>query len=407
MTVLNYGEGLRLELTIDPSAVTGSFEGPQGDLWSDPAAALIAALDDPLDFPAFEKAVAPGDRVTIAVGEGLPRAEQLIPALVEWLVDAGASREEMIVLCTDASRELAERLEEMSQTVSDPLFTVEVHDPNDRSRLSHLAADDDGEPILVNRRLFDADLVVPIGCVRDAGTRGYGGVNGCLFPAFSDAACSGRFQRQWLDKGQGRNRASSTHEADEATWLLGAIFTIQVVPGRDGEVLHVIAGQGPAVREHAQQLNREAWRFEGVERADLVIASVTGSRGQDVWAAIGSALDVATRLVQDGGAIALCTDVHEEPSPTLREMVGAEELARSIQTIRSESPPDAVPALQLAEALEQARVYLVSHLDEAIVEDLGMVHVDEPGDLSRLASRSGSCLIVPDAPYVVLHSGVE
>ena len=57
-------------------------------------------------------------------------------------------------------------------------------------------------------------------------------------------------------------------------WLLGARFTVQVVPGRGVEVLHVLAGDLAAVSERGEQLYDQAWRFDDLKPASLVVVAV-------------------------------------------------------------------------------------------------------------------------------------
>ena len=73
-------------------------------------------------------------------------------------------------------------------------ITLLTHDPADRRQLAYLAANEAGEAILVNRALHDADVVLPVGCLRADEAAGYFGIHGALFPAFSDAKTLQRFR---------------------------------------------------------------------------------------------------------------------------------------------------------------------------------------------------------------------
>ena len=67
-------------------------------------------------------------------------------------------------------------------------ITLLTHDPADRRQLAYLAASPSGEAILVNRALHDADVVLPVGCLRPDETAGYFGIHG--------ASVSGVFRRE-------------------------------------------------------------------------------------------------------------------------------------------------------------------------------------------------------------------
>ena len=66
------------------------------------------------------------------------------------------------------------------------------------ARLAYLAASSEGKPIYLDRALADADLVIPIGCLRLDGTLGYFGVGSTVFPTFSDAQNLQRFRAPHL-----------------------------------------------------------------------------------------------------------------------------------------------------------------------------------------------------------------
>ena len=52
-------------------------------------------------------------------------------------------------------------------------------------------------------------------------------------------------------------------------------------------------------------------------------------------------------------------------------------------------------------ALEQARVYLLSGLDESLVEDVGLVPLAGGADLARLAAQHTSCIVLANAQYAI------
>ena len=74
-----------------------------------------------------------------------------------------------------------------------------------------------------------------------------------------------------------------------------------------------------------------------------------------------------------------------------------------MRQIRRDNPRDALPALQLARALETSRVYLLSRLDPGLVEDLEMIPIDGPDELVRLAQRNSSCLVLANAVHAMVH----
>ena len=134
--------------------------------------------------------------------------------------------------------------------------------------MAYLAANESGEAILINRALHEADVVLPVGCLRADETAGYFGIHSSVFPAFSDAKTIQRFRGFGRLNGRGNRRRELTAEVDHVAWLLGVNFTIQVVPAAGDRVLHVLAGQSDSVRQRGRELYRAAWSWPVAERAE-------------------------------------------------------------------------------------------------------------------------------------------
>src|SRR5258708_5996721 len=92
--------GLR-HLEIDVAAanvVTVRRDAPAPAL-SDPAAAVRAALEQPLDFPPLRRALTPDDQVVIAVDEQVPQLPRLLVPILEHVRSAGVAAEAITLLC--------------------------------------------------------------------------------------------------------------------------------------------------------------------------------------------------------------------------------------------------------------------------------------------------------------------
>ncbi|HEV3416439.1 MAG TPA: lactate racemase domain-containing protein, partial [Pirellulales bacterium] len=374
MSILRYGANSTLELDIEPVALLADCRAPRGVAVADPVAVLSAALADPLDFPQLRQAVIPGDRVVLALEPELPQAPALVSAVVSSLLEAGAAAADICILHAGGATSVTAE-SSCGRLSGECVEGIEIigHDPQDRGHLSYLAANEEGEPIYVNRRLFDADVVLPIGCLRLATTPDYFGIHGAVFPTFSDAATLDRF-RATVAASEPDEMARRRKEAQEVAWLLGIMLTIQVVPASAGGVLHVVAGNLDAVERRGSELCKSAWDFEVPRRADLVVAAIEGV-DQQTWENVGRAVAAASRAVADDGAIAICTELEAKPGPALGWLRRARNLPDALRHIRRQHTADAAAAHELAQALQRGRVYLLSRLDESVVEELGMAPV--------------------------------
>jgi nickel-dependent lactate racemase len=267
--------------------------------------------------------------------------------------------------------------------------------------MAYLAAAENGEPIYLNRALADADVLLPIGCVRRRGQPGFHGIHGPLFPAYSDQRTQLRFRS--VDAfGSAADRKGLVEEAANVGWLLGVSFTIQVVPGPGARVLHVLAGEVAAVRRRSRELYEAAWRFTAPRRASLVVATIEGGAAQQTWQNVGRALRCAQRLVEEGGAIALCCELADEPGPAICCLATAASRGEALRQIRRDRAADLLPALQLARAVGRRHVYLLSRLDQALLEDLQVSPLRDSAELARLARRHATCILLANAPWAVV-----
>jgi nickel-dependent lactate racemase len=280
-------------------------------------------------------------------------------------------------------------------------IAVLTHDPTDRRQLAYLAANALGDAILINRALHEADVVISIGCLRADETAGYFGIHGAIFPACSDFKTIQRFRSHESSSGQGNHHRDLIAEADHVAWLLGVNFTIQVVPGADDQVLHVLAGQSQAVERRGRELYRGVWSWPVTDRASLVVAGMEGDATQQTWENFGRTLQAAARFAEEDGAIVICSDLSAHPGAALRRAAHAHSAECECSSRHAEHPRGGGgPAAQLARVLQGHKVYLLSQLDPSVVEELDVIPIAKPDELNRLARQHGSCIVLSNAPYV-------
>jgi nickel-dependent lactate racemase len=404
MADLRYGMSSTLHFDLDGSAF--SHVGiPRGRPLDDPFAATRHAVAEPLDYPPLGRSTTPGDRVVIALDSDIPQAAQVIAAVVQSLTEAGVDGDGIVILRPRAAGCGTEDSCGSIEAAHAGHIPVVVHEPDERKNMAYLAATSEGEPILIHRALHEADLILPIGRLRGDGRPGYFGIHGAVFPAFSDAKTLGRFRAEDAWDGRGKRHRHLCAESAHVAWLLGINFTIQVVPAAGERIMHVVAGQSDAVRQHGRELYHSTWGESVARRADLVVAAIEGGPSEQTWESLGQTLDAALSLVEDGGAIAVCSELTAEPGPGVQQMAGGRSRSAAMRRIAKESPLDALPASQLARALDNGPVYLLSGLSPSLLEDLEIVPVAAGEELVRLARRRKSCILLSNAARAM--PGVE
>lgn len=393
---LKYGENGQLPLEVPAGALVAEFGRPATAAVDDAGAALRAALAEPIDFPPLMSAVVPGDRVAIPLQPGLPQAANLVAALVDCLCQAGISATDISILVTpedtstDPKRALGSSLADQVELV--------VHDSTDRDALAYLASSSEKKPIYLNRVLQDADVVLPIGLLRVDSAVAYHGIHGVILPSFSDSDTIERF-RAPSNEDSDVQRRRRYEEASEAAWLLGVIATIQVVPGCGDSILHVLAGSVEGVLKEGRKLCQSAWQYPVPQPAKLVVAGIEGSANCQTWENVARAVASALKAVDDDGVIAICSELSTSPGEALQHLATAENYETALHDVRRQRSADAIPASQILRALDQSRIFLLSCLDDEVVEDLGLAPVSDEDEITRLSSRFDSCIVLSNAQY--------
>jgi nickel-dependent lactate racemase len=383
-------EDQRVQLMRESNvAVANPAESP-----IDPAVLVQRALEEPLEFPPLSAAVVPGDRVAIAVDAGVPRVSEVVSGAVLSFHKAGIDLEAISIVTTDAEtgRLCREVLKKHGPTL--PHFVI--HDPEDMDNLCLVGLTRRKEAVVVNRTIFDADVVLPIGCAR-AGGGGYD----VLFPGFSSADAIRQY-RTPANVSTPSDVAKRAKVVAEAGWLIGVLMTMLVVPGADDTVAHVVAGEPRAVARRCDELYQAIWSLRSPRQASLVIANISGGAESQNWQNVGRALAAVEPLVEDGGAIAICSNLEEPPGESLSRLIGSDDLEKAERKILRDHANDSLPAWHVVRALRRGPVYFLSQLDAETVEDLGFAPVGDVTELARLAGRHESCLVIDDSQYAVV-----
>lgn len=404
-----YGVDQELDGRIDSAALKLDASQPARPPLVDVAAAVREAIQSPLDFPPLAAAVVPGDRVVIALDEGLPALAELVAPVVQMLLAAGVEASDITLLQTafDFERNRNDPTRLVPAEVRADLERAK-HLASDRESIGYLAATASGHRVYLNRVLLDADLVIPIATARpDILLDEHSGAC-ALWPLYSDEATQLRYRQaaaQRFDPARAIvSNADLQSDINEVMWLLGPQCLLQVIPAGGHGVTAVMAGQLDPIRRLAPKILHETWPPLERQTAELVIAALHGDATQQSWDTFARALMTALAHVEPHRSIAIISDLGIAPSdhtagPALKLLERAKEPQKLIPKLERESAIDVAAALALIAATQQAQVFLLSRLEPAFVESLGMAPLDGASALERLIERHGACIVIGDAQY--------
>jgi nickel-dependent lactate racemase len=361
----------------------------------DAASAAVAALRAPVEYPPLDQSIVPGDSVAIAVDASVPSVVELIRGSIRAFTHAGVEAESISIVA--ATLELADTCRANLNRNGESDVRVVLHDPEDENNLCLVGTTARREPLLVNRTIYDADVVLPIGTACLTGDS-YAG----LFPQFSTQAAIDRF-RTPASVESAAAQAAQRREVQEAGWLIGVPMLMQAVPGAGDGLADVVAGEPQAVGARARSRYRQLWSRRSPRRASLVIATVTGGPLSQTWWNVGRALSAAEQLADDDGAVALCTNLDRPLGESLNRLLGNSDSEAAARSVFHDHAEDSWAAWQLARAVERGPVYLLSQLEDETIEDLGLAPVADIDEIIRLAGRHESCIVLEDAQHTVVH----
>jgi len=175
---------------------------------------------------------------------------------------------------------------------------------------------------------------------------------------------------------------------------------VQVVPSSFGGACHVLAGQHDSVFRRGRELVNSHWLVELDHRAEMVVVGVEQDAGGHGWNQIGSALSTARNLVAKDGRIVVLSDLIQPPGDGMRLLMNYDEPMDGLRPLRKSSPDDLIPATELAEAVDWADVYLLSGLENELVEELFMVPLESEQEVKRLLGLDDTVLFLASAQHM-------
>jgi len=364
----------------------------------DIAAEVTNALDQPLEFPPFHLAMIEGDRIALAVEASIPGLNEVIVGAVDYLLAHHIAIEDISVVLSPCELSTLAHIRDQLPSHLHQKLAVYIHTPSEQSELGYLAANsEDATPIYVNRRLLDADVVLPITLYHSHRCIDYYGITG-IFPHFADTEvlkrCSTLSNLGAQIQSQKRKK-----EAEEATWLLGVQCILKAIPAGNGKLMKVIAGVPSALEQLFLQDQKYDSKIVIDKLVDIVIAEIDGDANEQTWTNIARALHTARSAIRTQGTIVLRTRIDQKPGPSLRKLVSLDSPEKIEKQLSKESYSDTLTASLLCEYLQRCRVYLQSNLPEDAVEDMGIGYITDDSQLEKLFSAHACCLWLPAAQH--------
>lgn len=390
---LKFGSSGEFAAEVDAARVAVFRPGPRAH--PNPSETIRQALASPVDLPTLDQALVPDDRVVIALDRDVPAAAEIIAGLWTYL-DRRGIRADQVTVLRPAAVTVSRSPSPLNALPADvrQKFTLKTHDPTVENSCRYLATTSSGERIHLASDLIDADFVLTVGVTEFDSLLGYRGTSSVLYPGMSTLESIQRAIGQGHQELSPREPRPLRQLVDEIAWLTGVQFSVQVVPAAGGGFCSILAGSSDTVFTRSREIATDQWLISMPERVQTVIVAISADAGGHGWVQLGRSLAMARQLVEQGGRIAVLSEIDEATGDGLELLRRAENPEDALQPLRTLASPDMQPALQIASASAWARLYLLSRLDEGVVEDLFMYPLAGLSEVRRILETSTSCALI-------------
>lgn len=339
---------------------------------------ILAALAQPISSPRLRDMVRPGETVAIVTSDitrPMP-TWKVLPALLDELYAGGVRRENVtLVFALGSHRRHSD--EEQRRLAGNRAWNEIACVDLDTADCVRIGVTSRGTPVEIDRRVAEADRRICLGNIEYHYFAGYSGGAKAIMPgvATREAIQANHSRMVQPEAHTGKLEGNPVREdIEEAAAMVGVDFILNVVLDAHKEIIHAVAGDVTAAHRAGCAFLDTLYRIPIPRQADIVLASQGGAPKDLNLYQTQKALDNAKHAVKPGGVIILigsCAEGFGEK--TFEEWITAAPTPRSlIERIRREFRLGGHKAAAIAMVLEEADIYLVSDLEDALVERLFM-----------------------------------
>ncbi len=364
------------------------------DVWS----MVRDSLSSPVESPVLGALARNTGRVVIAIPDRTrPRvAREILPTVLDDLLRGGLDFDRVsIFVSTGTHAEHSD--EDLRGLVGDKAAGLAIYQ-NRSGRIEDyesLGTTGSGTPVLINRRILEADLKIVVGTVAYHYFAGWGGGRKMLVPGAAHIETARANHRLTIDDEgdihpgcrSGVLDGNPVHEdMVEAACMIPGVFSVNVLLDGWSRIAGVVSGD--LIESHLAGIAaaRPLLEVRTGRRCDLAVASAGGYPFDLDFIQAHKTIDHAAGCVRDGGvviALAECRDgLGSDNLMSWFELGGAEAVSKRLlwqYRIHGHT------ALALMKKLERIRVILVSSLPRRTVENLGMMAAQDIDEAMTLA----------------------
>lgn len=284
-----YG-GEMASATLPAGRLLGTLDVSDTGELADRDRAIREAIESPIGLEQnIFQIVNPGETVAIVVPDSFrtTRIEQVLPVLVDGLVEAGISEGDIsFVYATGTHR--GPTPDEERKILGDAIYErfrgqAFAHDPRDESNLVYAGTTSRGTEVYLNKRVHEADRIIATGAVVFHYFGGYGGGRKTIVPGVASITTIASNHSMNLHPTEdqidpsvrigGLDGNPVAEDMLEATRQSHVDYIVNTVLNRKSQIAAVYAGELNAAHVEATKFAHSQFAANISEQADIVIAA--------------------------------------------------------------------------------------------------------------------------------------
>jgi len=371
-----YGKGT-VDFSLDSGLVTAILNLKEAPPIADPAAAILAAIRNPINSKPLRELVKKGETVALIVNDStrVANSHVFMPILLDELNAAGIPDQDMLILFAlgthhDMSRE--EMIKEVGETVAARVRMFNSTAKDD-SLFTKVGTTSRGNDVYFNKLAVQADHIICTGSIVHHFFAGYGGGRKALFPGVSAYETIRRNHALMLEPGSGLGKLDGNpvyEDQIEGTEMCRPSFLLNVVLNEKKEFLKVFAGDYITAHRQGCEFVESVYGTRLPEAADLVIASCGGYPKDINVYQMQKTMDNAWLAVKEGGIVIMVGECIEGTGSDMyerwmREYKTPEKIE---EKVRKEFVIGGHKAYAITRLMKKAEFMLLSSLDEQLVQ---------------------------------------
>jgi len=403
---LAYGKESR-KLSVKDSASIVSMPPVWG--LKDPGQSLVEALNRPIGSPPLKECLK-GGRVVIVTSDKtrLVQYPLFLSNLLDYLNEADIEDGEITLVIGRGSHEGHTQEEIKALFGEEILARVETieHDCLDKAGMIEIGKTRYDNPVLLNRRVVEAENVILTGSVKFHLYSGFSGGRKAVLPgvaAFETIQNNHKMALSSPGCGLGIFDGNPVHEEMlDAAQMLNPCFLINVVCNESNEIVRFFAGHWREAHEQGCRFVRRIFCPEVRGKADFVITSAGGYPDDINLYQSFKAVDNTAAVLRDGGVMLLLAECRDGFGPEeFLQWFDNEETAATRERLEQKFSIPGYIALCQKEMARRIRMVLVSSLAHDTVRKAAMIPAKTPEEGLREALKH----LPPDSRTYVFPLG--